>query len=281
MATDVAARGLDIPEIDLVVNCEPPKDHLTYIHRSGRAGRAGRNGVCITFFTQMQQYQIRNIETKAKIKMPRIGTPQPEDLIQASVTGAISKLQKVDDAVIPLFMDAAKKVLASTDPERALAAALAQLTGYTTPMQKRSLLASVVGHTTVMVKGPTPIQSPRYAMTIIAGFLNESIDAVEFKGVRLTKNGGAVADIPSKFAERFKNSNKDSRYNNYEFSIPTELPEIIDSSRDERPPPRGRFGGGRGGGYGGNRFGGRSGGGYGGGNRSGGGGGGFRGGRRY
>ena len=41
VATNVAARGLDIPEVDLVLQCEPPKDIESYIHRSGRTGRAG------------------------------------------------------------------------------------------------------------------------------------------------------------------------------------------------------------------------------------------------
>ncbi|PWS21467.1 RNA helicase, partial [Enterococcus faecium] len=50
VATNVAARGLDIPEIDLVVQCSPPKDVESYIHRSGRTGRAGRTGVCICFY---------------------------------------------------------------------------------------------------------------------------------------------------------------------------------------------------------------------------------------
>lgn len=51
VATDVAARGLDIPSVDLVVQVEPPKDTETYIHRSGRTARAGRSGTCITFYT--------------------------------------------------------------------------------------------------------------------------------------------------------------------------------------------------------------------------------------
>lgn len=51
VATDVASRGLDIPNVDLVIQLEPPKEVETYIHRSGRTARAGMNGICITFYT--------------------------------------------------------------------------------------------------------------------------------------------------------------------------------------------------------------------------------------
>ena len=54
VATNVAARGLDIPEVDLIVQLEPPKEIDTYIHRSGRTGRAGKSGVCLTFYTRQQ-----------------------------------------------------------------------------------------------------------------------------------------------------------------------------------------------------------------------------------
>lgn len=51
VATDVAARGIDIPDVDLVIQVEPPKDAETYIHRAGRTARAGKTGTCITFWT--------------------------------------------------------------------------------------------------------------------------------------------------------------------------------------------------------------------------------------
>ena len=51
VATDVASRGLDIPNVDLVIQVEPPKEVETYIHRSGRTARAGKTGTCITFWT--------------------------------------------------------------------------------------------------------------------------------------------------------------------------------------------------------------------------------------
>ena len=73
VTTDVAARGLDIPEVDLVVQCEPPKDIHAYIHRSGRTGRAGREGVCIIFYKSSQEMQLRRIEQVGELVGVSIG----------------------------------------------------------------------------------------------------------------------------------------------------------------------------------------------------------------
>lgn len=59
VATDVASRGLDIPNVDLVIQVEPPKDVETYIHRSGRTARAGKTGTCITFWTMKHKFAIQ------------------------------------------------------------------------------------------------------------------------------------------------------------------------------------------------------------------------------
>jgi ATP-dependent RNA helicase DDX21 len=58
----VASRGLDIPNIDLIVQVEPPKEVETYIHRSGRTARAGNKGTCITFYTRQTEHMIFMIE---------------------------------------------------------------------------------------------------------------------------------------------------------------------------------------------------------------------------
>lgn len=77
VATDVAARGLDIPDVDLVIQCEPPKDVESYIHRSGRTARAGKTGTCITFWTAKHKSQLAYIEQKAGFTFTPIGIPQP------------------------------------------------------------------------------------------------------------------------------------------------------------------------------------------------------------
>lgn len=58
IATNVAARGLDISNVDVIIQIEPPQDVDSYIHRSGRTGRAGKKGACFTFYTRKNGFKI-------------------------------------------------------------------------------------------------------------------------------------------------------------------------------------------------------------------------------
>jgi ATP-dependent RNA helicase DDX47/RRP3 len=69
IATDVAARGLDIPQVDIVVNFDIPKNSKDYVHRVGRTARAGRSGRSITFVTQYDVEGFQKIETLIGLKM--------------------------------------------------------------------------------------------------------------------------------------------------------------------------------------------------------------------
>lgn len=91
IATDVAARGLDINNIDLVVNFDVPMDSENYLHRIGRTGRAGKEGVAVSFVTKQEEYHIRQYERETgkrirKVRadeMPSAGTMIVEDYVKA------------------------------------------------------------------------------------------------------------------------------------------------------------------------------------------------------
>jgi ATP-dependent RNA helicase DeaD len=80
VATDVAARGLDIAHLSHVINYEVPNSPKAYVHRIGRVGRAGRGGVAITLAEPREHYLLRNIERLTKQKITVAALPTVADL---------------------------------------------------------------------------------------------------------------------------------------------------------------------------------------------------------
>jgi ATP-dependent RNA helicase DeaD len=80
VATDVAARGLDIEDISHVFNYDLPDDPELYVHRIGRTGRAGKTGIAISLVSPQQQWRLRRIEGFAKQKFTRASLPSVEDI---------------------------------------------------------------------------------------------------------------------------------------------------------------------------------------------------------
>jgi superfamily II DNA/RNA helicase len=84
VATDVAARGLDIDDVDVVVHYDPPEDHKAYLHRSGRTARAGGSGVAVTLVLWDQQLEVERIQRRLGLSVPIVeifsNDPRLEDL---------------------------------------------------------------------------------------------------------------------------------------------------------------------------------------------------------
>jgi ATP-dependent RNA helicase DeaD len=80
VATDVAARGLDIPELSYVIQYEPPDEVENYIHRAGRTGRAGAGGVAATLVNPMEKPQLDRIARQYEIEMEERVIPSDEDV---------------------------------------------------------------------------------------------------------------------------------------------------------------------------------------------------------
>lgn len=95
IATDVAARGIDVENVSHVLNYEVPQDPESYVHRIGRTGRAGRTGVAVTFLVPREYKQLRLIEKAAKTTIQRGTLPSLADVAQRQtelIKNQISKL---------------------------------------------------------------------------------------------------------------------------------------------------------------------------------------------
>ena len=80
VATDVAARGLDIDDISHVFNYDLPYDSESYVHRIGRTGRAGKTGIAITLLTPSEQWRLGRIEKFTRQKITKAALPTPEEI---------------------------------------------------------------------------------------------------------------------------------------------------------------------------------------------------------
>jgi superfamily II DNA/RNA helicase len=70
VATDVAARGLHVDDVGIVIHYNPPEDHKTYLHRSGRTARAGATGTAVTMFLWDEELQVRQLQRRLGLKLP-------------------------------------------------------------------------------------------------------------------------------------------------------------------------------------------------------------------
>lgn len=154
VATDVAARGIDIQDVDLVIQFDPPRDVDTYVHRSGRTGRAGNKGVSVLLFDQRQQRDIVRIERDLGhgFQFDLTGPPSIESALRAAAKTSAVASSGVSDEVAEYFKDAAASLLKTGDPEDIVARCLAAISRRSTEVQSRSLLTGELGLATVQME---------------------------------------------------------------------------------------------------------------------------------
>ncbi|XP_074557880.1 DEAD-box ATP-dependent RNA helicase 7-like [Curcuma longa] len=262
VATNVAARGLDINDVQLIVQCEPPRDVEAYIHRSGRTGRAGNTGVAILLYEPRYKFSVSRIEKESGVKFEYISAPKPAEIAELVGSEAASAISNVSDNVIPVFRSQAEQLLSTSglSPVDLLAKALAKAAGFL-DIKKRSLLSSLENYVTVILQTGNTIYSPSFVFSVLGRHLpEEKIQNLE--NVSLTEDGyGAVFDVPADDVDTFLEvQNKTSSFT---IEVLETLPPLQD--RENRGPNsgRGRFGRGGGGfssGRGGGFYGGRGGG---------------------
>lgn len=119
VATDVAARGLDVNDLTHVINYNLPDDISNYTHRSGRTGRAGKTGTSIAIIHMRELYRIRDIEKKLKRKFEKGRIPSGQEICEKQLLSLINTMKQVDieHEQIDPFLPAIVETLASLDRE--------------------------------------------------------------------------------------------------------------------------------------------------------------------
>lgn len=129
VATDVAARGLDISGVTHVYNYDIPQDPESYVHRIGRTGRAGHHGVSVTFVTPNEMDYLRVIEHLTKKRMLPLKPPTEKEAFIGQVSSAFDDVQElIDDPDSVKYEDQAEQLLEKYDAKQIAAALLNDLT---------------------------------------------------------------------------------------------------------------------------------------------------------
>ena len=139
VATDVAARGLDVDRIGLVVNFDVPREAEAYVHRIGRTGRAGRHGEAVTFLTPKEKGKLRQIERLTGTRLEEITLPSPADVSEHRARKLLSKAAARHERgrlgmYLPLVADSARQL--DIDIEELAATLLALAVGDEGPRRR-------------------------------------------------------------------------------------------------------------------------------------------------
>lgn len=129
VATDVAARGLDISGVTHVYNYDIPSDPDSYVHRIGRTGRAGHHGVSLTFVTPNEMDYLHEIEKLTRVRMLPLKPPTEEEAFRGQVASAVNDIDDlINDEATEKYRESAQKLLDTHDAVDLVAALLNDLT---------------------------------------------------------------------------------------------------------------------------------------------------------
>ncbi|WP_442853264.1 DEAD/DEAH box helicase [Bacillus sp. EB01] len=129
VATDVAARGLDISGVTHVYNFDIPQDPESYVHRIGRTGRAGKAGMALTFVTPREKSYLSVVERTTKRKMERMTPPTLDEALEGQQKAVIERItQTIEDNNLQFYSRAAAELLEGHDASTVVAAVLKMLT---------------------------------------------------------------------------------------------------------------------------------------------------------
>ncbi|KAL9141081.1 hypothetical protein ABFS82_14G079700 [Erythranthe guttata] len=209
VATDVASRGLDIPNVDLIIHYELPNDPETFVHRSGRTGRAGKEGTALLMFTSNQRRTVNSLERDIGSKFEFISPPSVQEVLESSAEQVVATLGGVHPESLEYFTPTARKLM-DKQGVSALAAALATLSGFSQPPSSRSLITHEQGLITLQLLRDAGSSRGYLSTRAVTGFLSDVYPSAAGEVVKIhviadEKVQGAVFDLPEDIAKELLN----------------------------------------------------------------------------
>jgi ATP-dependent RNA helicase DeaD len=150
VGTGVAARGLDIPDVDAVVHYRIPDQSDAYQHRSGRTGRAGREGIVVLLYSRHERRRLQQLERIVKRRFEHVAPPLPEQVQEAKLRGLLLRIEDQSAEDRSTWADVASKWI-DEGRRGEIAGLLALLLGGAA--ESRSLLTGEAGLVTLQLSG--------------------------------------------------------------------------------------------------------------------------------
>lgn len=167
VATDVAARGIDVANLTHVINYSLPEDHESYVHRTGRTGRAGKEGTAITFINRSETRLIEMVKRKFSVKIDPISVPSRDDIIAGRITMAGAYLTKLAAENTSVHEDIKKLLSTYSHEERALLCAR---------LLEDKFLTSILAEEEITFAPATVVDDSGYQELVMAVGTDDGID---------------------------------------------------------------------------------------------------------
>ena len=249
VATDVAARGIDVDDLELVVNYDLPYDAEDYVHRIGRTGRAGRKGMAVTFVTGRDIYKIQHLERFTRTKIQRGKLPTANEVEERRLEGAFDQIREVlergnlSSAPVERLLE---EGYSSTD----IAAAMFELLTGGAPAPEEILEPKAKKHERGSDMPPPPLRPPsrgmrwvmlsvgreeRVSPRDIIGLLEDSLGLpARSVGIIEIKPGQSFAQVPQQFLDVLRDGPREIETN--------AAPVIVSLFEEDREPKKKRKG---------------------------------------
>lgn len=236
VATDVAARGLDVNDLTHVINYTLPDDYSSYTHRSGRTGRAGKEGTSVVIIHAREKHKIRALEGMLKRKFERCQVPTGRDICEKKILDLTEQLKSngFNDAHVAPFLPAVVETLASLDREELIRRFVALQSGGITEhymnapdlnvQDKQPARRTGPGRGGAPGKGSAPTKFTRFSLNVgkydglnPTGLIGEINRAMGSSRIRIGKidirNKTAVIEADSRFAPQILKAFKRRKIN--------------------------------------------------------------------
>ncbi|DBA00325.1 TPA: hypothetical protein N0F65_001520 [Lagenidium giganteum] len=235
VCTDIAARGLDIANVELVVQYRLPSDKESFVHRAGRTGRAGRSGTNVVFFDRADVDEVKEFEKRYKFQFKHTAPPHVEHVLEAAVGDVSRRLEAIPPTATRLFEKYAEQMYEKQGLS-VVTAALALLAGFDTKsLQPMSMLTGRYNMQTVELDG---LKTTREAGMLVQPILPAGTRQPDFYQV----DGKFVFDIPHNSVDRLREEIENQGLDGVSVSLAVELSRVLVESNSRGQSNNSRFG---------------------------------------